>query len=208
MTCIIGVEHEGVVYMGADSIALNGWSKDVTAQSKLFQVGADLLFACAGNPRMAQIMRYLTDLPRAVPEGDNDERRLLIHVVEPIRKALKEYGYLTTENGQELGASFLIGFNGGVWEVNNSFQLCRSARKMCAMGVGDDHALGALYATLSQFETWTPTAIIEAIRHALSTAEALNSGVSRPFVLETLAARQPTPAADGLTINQEAFFRP
>lgn len=222
MTCLIGVEHDGVVYMGADSIRLNGWSKDIIAEQKIYKCDG-LIFAFGGNPRMSQIIKYLTPL-KLLPQssGVDDEAYLVLHVIEPIRKALKEYGYTSTENGQEQGASFLVGFNGKVWAVDNSFQVCRSARKMCAMGVGDDHVMGALYATLSQFETWTETAIIEAIKHALATAEALNSGVAGPFVVEKLTAEDANAAQqrflsdiskkleplEPAKVNEEAFFRP
>lgn len=216
MTCLIGVEHEGVVYMGADSITLNGWSKDVIAQRKIFKRG-NLMFAFGGNPRMAQIIQYLAHLPPHLapvsPTLQDDEEQLVMHVIEPIRKALKEYGYTSTDNGQEQGASFLVGFNGKIWEVHNAFQVCRSSRKMCAMGVGGDHALGALWATLSQFETWTETAITEAMKHALATAGVLCSGVAGPFVVEKLemqvaGARLTEELTDPIALNKEAFLRP
>jgi ATP-dependent protease HslVU (ClpYQ) peptidase subunit len=157
MTCLIGVEHDGVVYMGADSITLSGWSKDIIAGQKIFK-HSGLIFAFGGNPRMAQIIKYLTPLPHFLKPSQvtrsDDEAVVVMHVIEPIRKALKEHGYTSSENGQEQGASFLVGFNGKVWSVDNAFQLHRSSRKMCAMGVGDDHALGALYATLERYREW------------------------------------------------------
>lgn len=189
MTCIIGVEHDGVVYMGADSIGLNGWGKDVIAQQKIF-VRGNLIFACAGSPRMAQIIRYLTPINFLRQSAGDDEEYLVTHVIETIRMSLREHGYTSTENGQEQGASFLMGYNGKVYEVQNAYQLCRSSRKMCAMGVGDSYALGALYSTLNQFETWTETAITEAMKHAMATAETLCSGVAGPFFVEKLDTKQ------------------
>lgn len=210
MTCIIGVEHEGTVYMGADSIGLNGWAKDIIAQDKLFKRNR-MLFGCAGNPRMAQILRYQTTF---IPQtnGQSDEEYLVCEVIEKTRLALKEYGYTEIDNGRELGASFLLGYNGKLYSVENSFQLCRSARKFYAIGAGDDFAMGALCATLNQFETWTETAIVEGIKYALETAAELSSAVCAPFVVEKLSIGEVDAVrevywgkVDG--INQEAFFR-
>jgi len=190
MTCIVGVEHEGVVYMGADSITLNGWAKDIIAGTKLFKK-AGMLFGCAGNPRMAQILRYQTDFaPRK--QGQSDEEYLICEVIEKARLAFKECGYTETENGRELGANFLLGYNGHLYSVENGFQLCRSARKMCAMGAGEEFAMGALYATLRQFEGWTEVAITEALKHSMETAAELSAAVSQPFVVEKLILGEKT----------------
>lgn len=206
MTCIIGVEHEGVVYMGADSIGLNGWAKDVIAQDKLFKRGA-MLFGCAGNPRMAQILRYQTFFAQQ-KQSQSDEEYIVCEVIEKARLAFKEYGYTESENGREMGASFLLGYKGRLYSVENSFQLCRSARKMYATGAGDDFALGALFATLKQFETWTEVAITEGIKHALETAAELSSAVCAPFVVEKLESDD-TYVIENMEriINKEAFFR-
>jgi len=210
MTCIVGVEHEGVVYMGADSIALNGWAKDVIAQDKLFK-RAGMLFGCAGNPRMAQLLRYQTTFAPQ-KKGQSDEEYIVCEVIEKARLTFKEYGYTETENGREMGANFLLGYNGKLYSVENSFQLCRSARMMYAMGAGDDFALGALYSILKQFETWTEVAITQAIKHALEMAAELSAAVSAPFVVEKLSVVEMTADQDAFLrevskINKEAFFR-
>jgi ATP-dependent protease HslVU (ClpYQ) peptidase subunit len=171
--------------MGADSIAMNGWARDIIAESKMFK-RCGMLFGCAGNPRMAQILRYQTVF-KAQMGAQSDEEWLVCEVVERARVAFKEYGYTETENGRELGASFLLGYKGKLYSVEGSFQLCRSARKMCAMGAGDDFALGALHATLKQFETWSEASITSAINHALQTASELSSAVAGPFMVEKLS---------------------
>ena len=210
MTCIIGVEHEGTVYMGADSIGLNGWPKDIIAQDKLFKRNG-MLFGCAGNPRMAQILRYQTIFNPPGPE-QMDEAYLVREVVEKTRLALKEHGYTETDNGRELGASFLLGYNGKLYSVENSFQLCRSARKFYAIGAGDGFAMGALCAALNQFETWTETAIVEGIKYALKTAAELSAAVAPPFLVETVNAEEVsrqrfTIGHELVEVNKEAFFR-
>ncbi len=208
MTCIIGVEHEGVVYMGADSIGLNGWAKDIIAHDKLFN-RAGMLFGCAGNPRMAQILRYQTTFMQQGPDHP-DEEYLVREVVEKARLAFREHGFMETENGRDVMTScFLLGYKGKLYSVENGFQLCRSARQFYALGAGDDFAMGALHATLSQYETWTETLITESIRHALKTAAELSAAVAPPFVVEKLEAQVARfVLTEELTLNKEAFFRP
>jgi len=180
MTCIIGMEHGGKVYIGADSISLNGWAKDITADKKVFRKG-DLLFGVAGSPRQKQILQYhVTDMPHLPTVSD--EEYLVRAVVEPARVAFRECGFTDMDNGRETGASFLIGYRGKLYSVEDSFQLCRSARGFYAIGAGDDFAMGALQMLIDVCEI-EPEKFIEL---ALETAEKLSACVCGPYHIEVL----------------------
>src|SRR6185503_11917431 len=98
MTVIIGLEHEGAVYMGADSISINGWAKDIIAGKKIFHK-ADMLFGVAGNPRQAQLIQYYLS-PRTQLD-ESDEAYLVLEVIEPLHQLFKAKGFIETENGRE-----------------------------------------------------------------------------------------------------------
>lgn len=184
MTCIIGVEYGGVVYMGGDSITLNGWSKDIIASKKVFRKGA-LLFGVAGNPRQAQLIQYYFDVRRDQDDSESDEQYLTLEVVEQIRQLFKDKGFTEFENGRELGASFLLGYKGKLYSVENSFQLCRSARGMYAMGAGDDFALASLMTSFSVDEDGNVD-VVKCLLGALEVAAKLSACVAPPFYVEKL----------------------
>lgn len=185
MTCIIGLEHQGKVYIGCDSISLNGWAKDITAVKKVFRKG-DMLIGIAGNPRQMQILQYFVmDMPH--PASMTDEEYLVRTIVEQARVAFRQCGFTETDNGRETGASFLIGYRGKLYSVENGFQLCRSARGYTAMGVGDDFALGALQALMSEDEYMVQSLPPEILlRRSLEVAGELSSGVCGPYYVEVL----------------------
>lgn len=190
MTCIIGIEHEGKVYIGCDSISLNGWSKDITAVKKVFRKG-DMLIGIAGNPRQMQILQYFVmDMPHL--HGTSDEEYLVRAIVEPARVAFRERGFTEMQDGRETGASFLIGYRGKLYSVENGFQLCRSERGYAAMGVGDDFALGAL-------QVLVDTCVLEPVKFltlALETAGILSSGVCGPYYVDALDTTIPLSDAE------------
>ena len=185
MTCIIGLEHQGAVYIGGDSIGINGWSKDIIAGRKVIRKG-DMLFGCAGNPRQMQLIQYYLS-PR--PQVDeSDEAYLVTEVIEPLRLLFKDKGFTETENGREQGPCFLLGYRGNLYSVENNFQLCRSARGMYAMGVGDDFAIASLMTIFSAYEDGDRSEADPetCILRALDIAGQLSTGVTPPYYVETL----------------------
>src|SRR5690349_24228460 len=109
MTCIIGVEHGGVVYMGADSIAVDNWAKDIFAMPKLFHRG-EFLFGSCGNPRQQQLLQYLLDIPER--KADISDEGYLVEVVEAVRQLFRDKGLGETDKGKDTGACFMIGYRG------------------------------------------------------------------------------------------------
>ena len=200
MTCIIGMEHGGKVYIGADSISLNGWAKDITADKKVFRKG-DLLFGVAGSPRQKQILQYhVVDMPHLPTVSD--EEYLVRAVVEPARMAFRECGFTDMDNGRETGASFLIGYRGKLYSVENSFQLCRSARGFYAMGAGDDFAMGALQALMDADDNMVQSQFPETLlMWALETAEKLSACVCGPYHIEVLGGE---PAEESKLSDEDA----
>ena len=210
MTCIIGVEHNGVVYMGADSILVDGWWRDVMAGTKLFQRDG-MLFGFAGSPRMAQIIEHLMDSPKRQEAGQPDEAYLIQSVIEPMREALKTFGYASIENSREAGANVMIGYRGHLYTIQDNYQLCRSAMQFTALGVGAPYALGALAALLGPVAVWDRRNLEAGILEALEVAGTLCIGVAWPFVVEKIDFIEQSlvevVAASAPVINREAFFR-
>ena len=67
MTCIVGLVHEGVVYIGGDSAGVAGLSLVVRADEKVLRNG-DFLMGFTTSFRMGQLLRYKLDPPRRHPD--------------------------------------------------------------------------------------------------------------------------------------------
>ena len=144
MTCIIGLEHEGKVYVGGDSATGNGWGLRTAAMPKVFRLG-ELLVGFTDTWRFGQLIQYSLTLPQRDGE-DSDERYLIATVIPALHTTLKDHGYVTTEDSRESGGSAIVGYRGRVYELSPNFGLTTFADKFAAVGVGWMFAEGAMLA--------------------------------------------------------------
>ena len=177
MTCIIGIAHEGKVYIGGDSMASNGWNRHSTALRKVFRVG-EFLIGYTTSFRMGQILQYHLSVPHQ-QDGISDERYMVVDFVEAVRTCLKEKGYAKVSNNQEEGGSFLVGYKGVLYQVDSDFQVNHYLNGMAACGSGESYALGALLA----LENLSPK---KRILKSLEISAQLAATVCEPFYVEVL----------------------
>ena len=69
MTVIVAIPHNGRVYMGADSRAVQGWSIIELAEPKLWKQGG-MLFGFTGAIREQQILQFATPIPARSDDVD------------------------------------------------------------------------------------------------------------------------------------------
>jgi len=173
MTCIIGLVEDGKVWMGADSAVMNGWTVRTTARPKLFRFG-QFIIGVTGSPRMAQILRYHLDVP--TQETEDDFEYMVTVFTEAIREAFKEKGFSKVEDNQEKGGFFLAGYRGGLYKVEDNFQVMAYADGLAALGCGEDFALGAMKA----LDFLPPR---ERVEKSLEIAAYFSGGVMAPFIV-------------------------
>lgn len=177
MTCIVGIVHEGVVYMGGDSAAADPTSLAlrILTDPKVF-VNDALVIGCCSSLRILQLMQHSLDIPDK-PERKDDLAYLITDVMDAVRAMHKDKGSGKKENELETHDShFLIGYNGCIYYVEDDFQVYRTPDSFAAIGCGADLALGALYATRNSL--MGPK---ERIYLALEAAAAYSAGVRAPF---------------------------
>lgn len=183
MTVIVGIiGPDGDVYMGGDSAATTaGGSQSVYVNKKVFTPvhGPHYLMGVCGNHRLSQVMRY-SFVPPPPPGPDVDlEQFMASDFVNSVRKCYKDNGILTsTEDGAETGSfgSFLVGYQGRLFEMEENFQILIDRRNYMAVGSGEDLALGALYATDS------PGAdAVERIKTAIKAAVTFSAWCREPY---------------------------
>jgi len=174
VTCIVGIQHSGRVYIGGDSAGVSGYSLTLRADAKVFRVGPYVM-GFTSSFRMGQLLRYAFNPPR--PTGDLDKFMATVFV-DAVRATLKDGGWLTKTSEQEEGGTFLVGARGTLYAVHSDFQIARTIAGYDAVGCGAELALGSLHSTSGR----QPRARVLA---ALSAAEAHSSGVAGPFVIES-----------------------
>ena len=174
MTCIVGVVHNGKVFMGADSASASGWTTRVTNTPKLFERGPYTI-GYTTSFRMGQILHHMVNLPTD-SSGEYSEAFMVTEFIEAIRAKFKELGFAKIENNEETGGQFLVGVGGKLFHIDSDFQIQSYADGMFAVGCGAQYALGAMQAR--EYEDG-----LTRIYAGLRAAEYFSDGVSNPFVV-------------------------
>ena len=177
MTVIIGLEHNGQVYMGGDSMASNGWGQGVTALRKVFRVGP-FLIGYTSSFRMGQILQYHLEV-RPQELRESDEQYMVAAFIEAVRDCLSKKGYTQITNNREASGDFLVGYRSKLYYVASDFQVNRYAMGLAAVGCGDNYALGAMLAMAEEKPR-------KRILKAMKIAEQCSTGVCAPFHIEKL----------------------
>lgn len=177
MTCIVGIAEGGKVCIGGDSAGVSGYTVTVRSDPKVFRTGA-FLVGFTTSYRMGQLLRYAFHAP-VQPEGVDTFEYMVTLFVETIRECLKTGGYAKKELEQETGGSFLVGYAGHLFQIDNDYQVGECAEGYMAVGSGKEIALGALYVTRGQ----APHARVEA---ALAAAAHHTAYICGPFVIEEI----------------------
>lgn len=178
MTCIVGLAANGKVYIGGDSAGVDGrLALRQRADKKVFRNG-DFIMGFTTSFRMGQLLAHSLTLPRRHPT-DDVYAYMVKDFVNAVRDCLKSGGYAETHNGVESGGTFLVGYAGRLFSIQDDFQVAESIDGYDACGCGDLIALGSMSAT----EGKEPE---ERITAALGAAERLSGGVRAPFHIESI----------------------
>lgn len=177
MTCIVGLEHKGKVYIGGDSAGVSGYSISTRLDEKVF-VNGPFIMGFTGSFRIGQLLRYSFKPPKH-PVNKDDMSYLVTDFVDAARKCYKAKGSLYKNNGdvESFKGPFLLGYKGHLYYVGSDFQIGRVADGYDCVGCGAEIASGAMYVT-STMSAMTPQNRIE---WALRAAEHFSSGVRAPF---------------------------
>lgn len=184
MTCICGVIKDGKIYMGGDSASSNGnrvWS---CSNEKVF-INGPFIMGFTTSWRMGQLLRYSLKPPRH-PAGMDDYEYMVTIFIDAVRRCLKSGGFAKTENSQEEGGTFIVGYKGKMYEVHSDYQVALHNVDFASVGCGSAVATGALYAS----KDLPPE---KRIILSLEAAERFCEGVRGPFnVISSVSeARKP-----------------
>lgn len=179
MTCIVAIRDAGKIYMGADSLGSNGYSKVIRQDKKVF-IKNNMIFGFTSSFRMGQILEYSFNIPE-----QNKKQKDFNYLVDTFIPALIEtYSsklYLKKSSEQASGGVFLLGFNKKLYKIESDFQVGMSVDAYDSCGCGEYYAIGSLHTT-KNFNL-TPK---ERIKLAINAASAYSTGVGGPTNILTL----------------------
>lgn len=176
MTCIVAITDGERVTIGGDSAGSAGYMLAIRADVKVF-ARAEFVMGFTGSFRMGQLLRYNLSV-NGRPEKMDDAEYMSTWFVDAVRRCLKDGGYAKVENGREQGGHFLVGYRGGIYEIESDFQCGIPTTRYAAVGCGEDFALGALH-VLDERKVDAKTRI----RKALAAAAAFSGMVAPPYVI-------------------------
>ena len=146
MTCIVGLEANGKVWMGGDSAAASEWNIYATKLKKVFKRG-DFLLGYSTSFRMGQLLQYKLQVEPQTKSQD-DLEYMATTFIDAVRQCFKNGGYATRiEDKEEEGGQFLVGYKSCLYRVDCDYQVNIRQDEYAVVGTGENFALGSLRET-------------------------------------------------------------
>lgn len=191
MTCIIGMvdKENSCVWMGADSLGSNGFTKTVQEPPKVFKnkIFKNVVMGSTSTFRHIDLLKYSEALFEEADFYKNTElghEYMVTKFVPNIIKLFKEG--LPSLDEKERGGNFLVGAKDKLFEIQNDYSVLQPQRGFCSVGCGEYAAESSLYTTEGMDLT-----IPERIILALKAAESCCCGVQRPFkIINTMNSEE------------------
>lgn len=174
MTCIIGLEIEKEIFIGADSAGAKGWEVRQIMIPKVFK-NDEFIIGYTTSFRMGQLLMYKLNVNEQ-KEDVSDFEFMATCFVDAVMKCLKDNGYSKIDDNVESGGNFLVGYRKNIYEIESDYQVNRTADGVMAIGCGGEYALGAMKAL-------APLLPKERITKSLEIASYYSGAVIPPFTI-------------------------
>ncbi len=181
MTCVIGFtdREKGVSWIGADSLGSNGYTKETQMPSKVFrnETFNNVLMGGTTTFRHLDLLKYATNLFDEIDlyKKTNIDHKFMVTKFIPRVITLFKDGIIS-ESELNRGGNFIVATPGRLFEVQNDYSVLEPELGICAVGCGEDVAMGSLITTIGL--DMSPQ---DRIIKALEAAEKYCCGVQRPF---------------------------
>lgn len=183
MTAIAAYARNGVVTMGGDSGAIaDSHYLRIAATPKVFEVGP-LIIGYTSSFSMGHALQHRLSFSEQeasmIPKGAADlDAWMATTFADKARAAMREAGYLKTDNGRDEGGQFLVGVKGYIYTFADDFHALRVAEGYAACGSGVTACMAAFYALL---KSGANTPVRDGVLIALEAAESCVATVRGPF---------------------------
>ena len=177
MTCIVAVEYEGGVVVGADSFLGDASGVVPIATPKIVRLPGIAIGYCGGLLVPAWLSTVELPKPR---RGESAERYVLSLAMQLRATAIDRRIVIEHEGSLRSDTDLLIAVHGEAWVIEGDFACWRSAHRYIATGAGTPFALGALHAVSSKRASGVKEARARVLV-ALAAAAELSAMVRKPF---------------------------
>lgn len=181
MTCIIGfTDHKSnVSWIGGDSLGSNGYTKATELSSKVFrnETFKNVLIGGTTTFRHLDLLRYSEELFEEIDwykKTEIDHKFMVTKFIPKIIKLFKDG--IVDETETKRGGNFIVATPGRLFEVQSDYSVLEPELGICAVGCGEEVAMGSLITT-KDLDMSPQDKIIK----ALEAAEQYCCGVQRPF---------------------------
>lgn len=147
MTCILGLEFENKVFIGADSAAVDISSTEPCDIDKVFYIN-DIIIGGCGSFRNIQIVNYFFVPPIKKKNITSDIEYLVKQFVPSFSNCLKKHNCVSfsEEDTGTIAGQFLISYNNKLYRIDPDLHINRSKSGIDSIGSGELLAKGALTA--------------------------------------------------------------
>ena len=184
MTCIVGLVHEGGVYIGGDAAGVDGADLRVRSDKKVYLNG-EYAIGFAGSFRQGQLIHYKLAAPPV--QADVELSQFMVTTfVDAVRSCLIEGGVADLQGGEMNRGTLIVGVRGRLFTIECDYNVGEEPGGFTAIGCGAPVALGVLFALRHSADVDPVTKV----RTALEAAERFSAGVRGPFIVTKTAARR------------------
>lgn len=176
MTCIVGLIHEGNVYLGGDSAGVGGTTIDVRKAPKVFK-NSEFMMGYTDSFRMGQILEH-NFTPPVIWPGADLMKYMATSFIEEVRQIFIKCGFNTKSDGQDIGGTFLVGVRDRLFLIERDYQIGELKYSYNACGGGAREAMASFYSTEDIIKN-----PISRVNMALRAAAEFNNGVTAPFTI-------------------------
>lgn len=175
MTCVLGLVHDGKVFMAGDSAAIDAESMAITVSAgrkvfhRMHTRHYSLVLGYSGSFRAGEVLKHAVEVP-AYGRTSDIERYIVTKFVPAVRAAFVD---ATIEDAANSTYPFLVGISGRLFAVDSDYHAMESLRGFAAVGQGAPWAEAVLAVTRGDPE--------RRLRRALGVAEEFCAGVRGPF---------------------------
>lgn len=175
------------VVMGGDTAGSSNRETSATIDPKVFRRG-DFLIGCTTSFRMIDILKDYFK-PEEREEGQDPVEYVRKVVVKHIREIFKEQGFEQNASGKNEGGTFLLAYQGILFEHQSDYSLIRTGRAHAAVGSGEPFAEGSLVTSMDVNERSEDEMLCPCTRVELALKAACkNPFVDKPFhIMEQIA---------------------
>lgn len=185
MTCIIGFidRKKKNVWIGGDSLGSNGYTKGVNKNPKVFHhhLLNNVIMGSTSTYRHIDLLQYSDLLFPEIEAYKNiniDRKYMVKNFIPNLINLFQNNVISQVENSR--GGNFILGAGEKLFEIQSDYSVLEPSCGYCAVGCGEDVAMGSLYATSKNYPNWSAE---KHILTALEAAEFNCCGVQRPFLI-------------------------